>query len=155
MFLLTFAVHALDQGGIDSLKSVIETTEHDTSVCDTYLRWGEEVYIANPDTALILWQKAYDIAKKNLPNGQSVPLPALEKKYLSSLADALNNIGYIYQSQGDIQKGLKYYFKALKIDEELGNKNGVATSLNNIGAIYKNQGDIQMGLEYYFKSLKI
>ncbi|MBI4645263.1 MAG: hypothetical protein HY738_01395 [Bacteroidia bacterium] len=30
----------------------------------------------------------------------------------------------------------KYYFKALKIDEELGNKNGIATKLGNIGALY-------------------
>jgi len=137
---------------IDSLKSIIELEEHDTLVCKAYLDWGEEVYLNNPDTALILWQKANDLAEKNLA---ASPSTSLEKKYLSSLADALNNIGYIYMNQGDIQKGLEYYFKCLKIDEELGNKKEMAISLNNIGGIYKNQGDIQRGLEYFFKSLKI
>lgn len=144
---------------IDSLKLVIEKVEHDTSVCQAYLSWGEQVYMSNPDTALVLWQKALDIAARNVLQGPSNALPAgqagLEKKYLSALADALNNIGYIYGEKGEITKALEYYHKSLKIEEEIGNKQGIATSINNIGYIYKNQGDIPKTLEYFHKSLKI
>jgi len=152
ILLLSYSLKAQDQRTVDSLKSVIEAAKHNTSVCNAYLSWGEEVYMSNPDTAVILFHKARETAERNLAAG---PPPALEKKYLSSLADALNNIGYIYMNQGDIPKALEFYHKSLKIEEELGNKKGIATSLNNIGAIYNSQGDIPKALEYYHKSLKI
>ena len=74
---------------------------------------------------------------------------------LTHLGGALNNIGYVYRNQGDIPKALEYYHKSLKIQEEIGDKSGIATSLNNIGLIYYNQGDLPKALEYYHKSLKI
>ncbi len=154
---MTFMANAADKHLIDSLKLVIEEARHDTLVCDAYLSWGMEAYRSNPDTALILWRKAHDIAKVNLAshppdNNQGI---ILEKKYLSLLADALNNIGVYYMNQGDIQKGLEYYLKSLKNQEKIGDKKGVATSLSNIGLVYKKRGDIQKALEYNFKSLKI
>ena len=147
---------------IDSLKTVIQNAKHDTSVCDAYLALGEQVYLRNPGTALLLWQKAQDLAEKNLANS---PRPIFEKKYLLALSAALNNIGYIYKNQGDIPKGLVYYHKSLKIKEDMAElpdpstaragKKGMATSLNNIGLIHMNQGDIFNALEYHHKSLKI
>jgi len=152
ILLLSYSAKARDQHIIDSLKSVIEKAEHDTSICNAYLGWGEQVYLGNPDTAVILFHKARETAEGNLASG---PRTALEKKYLSSLADALNNIGYIYDSQGDIPKALEYFHKSLKIREDIGDKKGIAISLNNIGNIYKNQGDIPKALEYFHKSLII
>ena len=64
--LLTFVANAKDQHPIDSLRSVIATAEYDTAICNAYLSWGEEVYLSNPDTALILWQIAHDLADHNL-----------------------------------------------------------------------------------------
>ena len=152
MFLLTFEVHAQDQKVIDSLKTVIQNAEHDTSICNAYLSWGEQLYLRNPDTAIKLFHKAREIAKINLA---ASPTLTFKKKYLSSLAGALNNTGYIYSDQGNIAKALEYFFECLKIDELLGNRNGVANSLNNIGYIYINQGDNKLALEYYIKSLAI
>ncbi|PCH98897.1 MAG: hypothetical protein COB85_00935 [Bacteroidetes bacterium] len=152
MVLSTLATYAQDQRAIDSLKSIIETGKHDTSICNAYLRWGEQIYLNDPDTALVLWQKAHDIAKENLDSG---PSSILEKKYLSSFGEALNNIGYIYEHLGDIEKGLEYYRRSLEILKESGDKNGVATLFNNIAHIYYHQGDIEEALEYYNMSLKI
>jgi len=131
---------------------VIKEAKHDTAVCNAYLSWGEEVYFNDPDTAFILFKKARKIADANLASSTQ---PALEKKYLTFLAKALNSIGFVYNDQGDIPKALEYYHKSLKIDEEIGNKNGIANSLNNIGFVYKNQGDIPNALEFYHKSLKL
>ena len=143
---------AKDQHIIDSLKAIIEAADHDSSVCSAYLLWGEEIYLSNLDTAHILWQKAHDIARENLT---ADPTPTLKKKYLSSLAVALINIGYIHYNQGGIQKALEYFFKSLKIREEIGDKMGVASCLHNIGATYMYQGNIQKALEFNHKSLKI
>ncbi len=66
------------------------------------------------------------------------------------IAESLNNIGNIYYSKGDpsitssredaikagIPKALEYYSKSLKIQEEIGDKKGIAYSLNNIGILY-------------------
>jgi len=169
-----------DQRVIDSLKSLIETAEYacpgpcpgDTSICHAYITWGEQVYLSNPDTAMLLFHKVREIAEKNLDDSQFNGLPAsggqagaLEKKYILYLAEALNNIGYLYMNQGDIPKALDYHFKSLKMREEIGNspdprttragKNGIAESLNNIALIYNKQGDIPKALEYFHKSLKI
>ena len=67
----------------------------------------------------------------------------------------INNIGTIYDDQGDIAKALDYYHKGLNLYEEMGNKKGMALALNNIGYIYYNQADIKNALDYYNKSLKI
>ncbi|MFB0924012.1 MAG: tetratricopeptide repeat protein, partial [Vicingaceae bacterium] len=90
----------------------------------------------------------YELIKKLLKTNKT---KALKK----SLANSLNNIGTIYNDQGDIPKAVEYYHKSFKIQEEIGDKEGIATSLNNIGYIYHNQGDIPKALEYYHKSLNI
>jgi len=77
------------------------------------------------------------------------------KSLKNSLADALNNIGFIYHHQGKNNEALDFYNRSLKIQEEIGNKKGMASSLNNIGAIYKRKGDAKEALNCYNKSYKI
>ncbi|MBL4716838.1 MAG: tetratricopeptide repeat protein, partial [Bacteroidia bacterium] len=45
-----------------------------------------------------------------------------------------------YDEEGDYSKALEYYFKALKIDEEMGNKREIASILGNIGSLYTETG---------------
>jgi len=54
-----------------------------------------------------------------------------------------------------IVKGMGDWRESLKMQEESGDKQGMATSLNMIGNIYREVGDFQGGLDYFFKSLKI
>jgi len=141
-----------DERAIDSPKNIIETANHDTSICSAYISWGEEVYLQNSDTALILWQKAHDLAEKNLADA---PPTTLEKKFLGFLSEALNNIGYIYYMQGDNPKAMEHHQKSLKIKEGAGNKVGIASSLNNMGLIYQSQGDISNALACYQRCMKL
>ena len=90
----------------------------------------------------------YELIKKEVKINKS-------KKLKASLAVALDNIGFIYNDQGEIKKALEYHHKSLKVKEELRDETGIATSLNNIGTIYGNKGDVTKALEYYHKSLKI
>ncbi len=67
----------------------------------------------------------------------------------------LGNIGSVYRNQGDstvaagdtalamadkYPKALEYYFRALKMSEELGNKSHIASWLGNIGSLYTRTG---------------
>ncbi|MFR9553523.1 MAG: tetratricopeptide repeat protein [Rikenellaceae bacterium] len=69
----------------------------------------------------------------------------------TQLATSYNNIGAVYNNQGDYPKALEYYFMALEIYEKVLSKEhpSTATSYNNIGLVYKNQGDYPKALEYY------
>ena len=78
----------------------------------------------------------------------------------------LGNIGIVYKAQGAasteasakvelFSKALDYHFKALKMKEELGNKNGIANTLGNIGNVYTEQKDYPKALDYHFKALKM
>lgn len=73
------------------------------------------------------------------------------------IALSYNNIGLVYEKQGDYAKSLDYFFKTLAIDEKiLGTEHpSTATVYNNIGAVYDDQGDYSKALEYHFKALEI
>ena len=109
--------------------------------------------------ALECFQHAVKIREKILRDKTADGITMLNDFQISlfkkQLATSFNNIGFIYNDQGDIAKGLEYLHLGLKLREEIGDKKDVAVSLNIIGMVYKNQGDFDKGLEYYYKSLKI
>ena len=96
------------------------------------------------------------------------------------ITNNLGNIGGVYSIEGDLAgthgdtilmkqkyyQALEYYFKALKVAQEAGNKNAIAYELGNIGALYisapslkPTQGENKKGLalaeEYLMEELKI
>ena len=93
------------------------------------------------------------------------------KNYIESWIGNIGNVYYLqasspftiasHNSAGQITRGelysraLDYYLKALKMAEELGDKNGIARHLGNIGGVYKDQGDYPKAFEYSFKALKM
>lgn len=81
----------------------------------------------------------------------------LHGKESKEAASSYNNIGWVYKYQGDYDKALEYYFKALEIWEKVfGTEHpNMASSYNNIGMVYYNQGDYYKALEHLFKALAI
>ena len=84
----------------------------------------------------------------------------------NGIASVLGSIGNVYNRQAEaltkpyerdglFTKALDYYFRALKIAEELGNKNIISSWLCNIGLVYKDQADYPKSLDCFFRSLKI
>ena len=136
---------------IDSLKLVLKSAKHDTTRC-TIL--NAMVEVEEDDS---LWQKYNDqlkaIAEKNLASS-SLSGP-LKKNYLQHLANSLNNIGFFYNSTGEIKKALDNCSRSLKIQEQIGDKEGCATSLNMLATIFEKQGQIKKALDYFMCSLKI
>ncbi|CAF1541544.1 unnamed protein product, partial [Didymodactylos carnosus] len=68
-----------------------------------------------------------------------------------------NNIGLVYNDQGQYSQALKYYEQSLEIRlKTLGpNHSIVAITYNNIGGVYNDQGEYSQALKYYEQSLEI
>ena len=147
---------------IDSLKLTLKTAKHDTTRCVILAQLAEVA----PDGE---WEKFNEqlknLAETNLKNLSNLQRQSVEfknsnssfltKKFKKHLANSLNNIGTIFDTQGDNAKALEYYDKSLKLQQEIGDKLGVASTLNNIGFIYNSQGNISKALEYWNNGLKI
>lgn len=134
---------------IDSLKLALKSANTDTTKINILLKLVENI----SDDAV--WPKYNDLMLKiseRLVNTNNI---TIAKKAKKGLADAYNNIGFMYNNQGDIPNALEFFSKSLKMQEELGFKDGIAELLSNIGVIYYSQNELARALEYYLKSLKI
>ena len=105
-----------------------------------------------PILTINYWDSISIITNKAISNYEPNEAP---KVYYIYLANTLNNLGYIYDDDGDSPKALNYYLRSLKLRKEIGNQEGIAESLNNIGFLYGQQGDAVNALEYFHNSLKI
>jgi tetratricopeptide (TPR) repeat protein len=65
----------------------------------------------------------------------------------------LNNIGLVYNMQGEYTTALDYYTRSLQIARELGDRWGEARTPNNIGTVYALIGEYEKALEYYTQAL--
>jgi len=155
ILLLSYSVQAQEKNRIDSLKSELTKNLADTTHINVLTELGEMGMILR----IPYWDSIATKVKKSLanqppPTGKQVRT-AITNSLLTSLAGALNNIGFINKEQGDMPKALENYHKSLKIYEETGNNKGTATSLYNIGNIYRQHGNIPQALQYFQKSLKV
>ncbi|MBO1736337.1 tetratricopeptide repeat protein, partial [Barnesiella sp. GGCC_0306] len=103
------------------------------------------IYIVDYKKAKEYITRSLDIARKE--NGEES----------NQVAASYNNIGRVYDSQGDYAKAMEYYNKSLLIYGKVFGPDhpNVAALYNNIGGIYDSQGDYVKSLEYYNKSLLI
>ena len=122
---------------------------------------------AQLDTTNIEWQNdagEYICAylanyPKALSYYECVLRQSIEQEGAESLriAEAYNNIGYIYSCQGHEVKALEFYDKALGIQERdsaLDNPS-IASTYSNIGVIYYKQADYSKAMEYFEKALGV
>ena len=80
-------------------------------------------YRGDPEKCLSLLNRAYLIYQKI--------------GYEAGVASCLNDLGFIYEKQGNVQKALEYTLKALGLLKQEGKKSDRASILNNIGNYYK------------------
>jgi len=71
------------------------------------------------------------------------------------LAKVYIKLGIAYKNLSDNAKALEYYQKALFINEEIGDKDGIARNLGNIGNVFNELSDYPKALEFYSKALQI
>jgi tetratricopeptide (TPR) repeat protein len=139
------------QSRIDSLQSALKTAKHDTSRVGILLAWAEAMYMTKPDSALLLWEQALRICKSSPGSADS----KVKAHLLRSQAEAVNNMGYIFNSKGDVIKAREYYEESLRLRKLSGDKKGVAEAVNNLGFTFYNQGDIARAIEYFLHSMQL
>ena len=66
---------------------------------------------------------------------------------------AYNNIASIYFQQLEFEKAAEFFKKSLALEEEFGDKNGIALKYNNLGAVYKELGDMDIAERYHREAL--
>ncbi len=94
------------------------------------------------DTARMYYQKGIDLSKK-----MKSPL---------GVAKFQQNMGVLAIHQGNYTEGVDYYLKALKVYEELHEKDLTVGLLNNMGTLYSCRlGEHEKALTYYQKGLAI
>jgi len=62
------------------------------------------------------------------------------------------NIGLIYYNQANFSKALDYFFKSIRIFEEINFQKGLSTCYGNIVLVYTDLGEIDKALEFAFKA---
>ena len=137
---------------VASLKKVIKSAKHDTTIVNAWKAWDDIIYVDDPKLDFELNRKIDSLCAVNLKK-------KLTKKerdsFLDSQGFALNSLGLIYMYQGDNAKAVDYYTQSLNIQKKLGDKEGIANTLNNIGLVYNEQGDYAKAIDNYNQSLKI
>ncbi len=126
----------------DSLWKVYNnTSQSDTNRLKAIYDIAWAYLYVNPDSAILLAEKQLQLAQKTN-----------QKKYE---AIALKIIGGAFLNKDNSQKALDYLLKALKLNEDIGDKHGIGSCSNNLGAVYQYQSNYAKALEYYLKSLRI
>lgn len=135
---------------IDSLLNLIKTDKPDTNKVKHLNELGWELMKSNPDTSIIIGNQALQLAEEiSVSTDETIAMAG--KK---GIAKSLGNLGSYYRMKADYPKALHYYFKALKMAEDLKYKILIAKIFTSIGIAYKEQADYPKALDYYFKSLK-
>lgn len=94
---------------------------------------------------------ALDYNQQALEMAEQVEKPSHHIK--RNINVSLNSIGNLYKTLEQYDLAILQFERALKMDEQLGNKLGLAVNHQNIGQCLENKGDLDGALEHYRKSL--
>ena len=70
-------------------------------------------------------------------------------------AALLHHLGMVAQRRGDYEAALDWYRQSLAIEEQLGNRAGMAGSYHHLGMVAQDKGDYEAALDWYRQSLAI
>jgi serine phosphatase RsbU (regulator of sigma subunit)/NADH:ubiquinone oxidoreductase subunit E len=77
----------------------------------------------------------------------------LAKNDLRNASDFLNQIAVIYWTRNHFETCAEYYLKSLKLNQQLGNQNGIAGINSNLGMIYADLGQYQKSVDHLTKAV--
>lgn len=136
---------------------------------------------SHPDSADLLARQAYELAErigskqymaeslilqavllgKAFKNEEALALNeralklAEEGGYRKEMGKVLNNIGIIYQNQGDYARSDLYFQRALSIRAGMKDTRGTIGTLSNIGINHRSRGDFPKAMQYGHRTLAL
>ena len=96
---------------------------------------------SNPDTAFVFTKKALLLAEKI--------------NFHAGLAQAYENLGWIFYNQGIFRQAIAYFLKAIDFYKETGDKKGLAQTYNHLGIAYYYGLETEIALQSHLEALKI
>jgi len=128
---------------IDSLMNVLKTAKEDTS----------KVKTLNALSKQLCDKSKYTDANKYAEEALAL---AIKLDFKKGMASANSEIGIcIGMGQNDKPKALKYHLEALKIRQEIGDKQNMVICYHNIGLNYNSQGNYEKAMEYQKANLNL
>ncbi len=136
--LLFFTTGYGQKAKVDSLYQLLSTAKDDTSRVKFMWQLARDIGVYNPDSALILSQKALYLARK-------IDYKEGESRSLGILANTFVKIG-------NYPRALELNLEKLQLEEKRNNPRNMASVLMNIGVVYVLQEDYRNALSYYSKA---
>jgi DNA-binding winged helix-turn-helix (wHTH) protein/tetratricopeptide (TPR) repeat protein len=103
--------------------------------------WADAIAETDAPESIRLYQQAQAIFRKN---GSQ-----------ANVADVLNNLGNVYEAQGDPASSEKMLREALAIYRALDDKRGLVSTIGNIGDDRMDQGDLRGAIQLYEEQLQL
>jgi tetratricopeptide (TPR) repeat protein len=158
----------------ENMKKAESLTNNKKDLMYIYNKIGQILNMAHySDDALVYYNKSLNLAKDlNNKNMQGIVLKNIADVYYydkkefdkaldyyekslknlqtnkSSKAAIYTNAAFIYKKKGDYQKAVKYFQKAIEIDEEYESYDSVSINKLNIGNVYREMGDYSNAEKY-------
>lgn len=179
---LLWATAANSYGQNDSIRQLLKThTKQDTAYINLLTEYAFSFDDRNYDSTLYHANVALSLSQKlNYSKGKAAAfwLKGLSYYYLDKIDSAKINLeqalplareskaareeGRIYNTlanvaryRGNQSEALNFYFKSLRIKQQIGDQLGAAITLNNIANVYSEEKDWKRALPYYQQSLAI
>lgn len=125
----------------DSFIKLIRVDKEDTNKVKHLIFLSRELSVQNADSAYIISCAAADLAKKI--------------NWSKGIAGSDIALAWCYNVKGNFSRSLELNFKALKMGEEIGDKEIILTALTHIGQNFYSDGDVEKAIEYHSKALEI
>ncbi|MBI4944977.1 MAG: tetratricopeptide repeat protein [Bacteroidetes bacterium] len=134
-------VNAAQKQKSDSLLNIINAGNQDTLKVNAYASLCLELKNNDPDKAIGYARQCLDLA--------------LKSGYKPGIALCNDNIGLVYEMQGQFEKAIDCASKSLKLRLEMNDRKGMMRCYCNMGNVFYSQGIYDKSLDCYLKSLKI
>jgi len=125
-------VNAQDETNVaDKMRAEIENRTGEAKVNSLNRLSTKMLEMKMPKDATKFAQEALDMSK--------------QMNFSQGIADAHDQLGFVYQSKYDYTNAMEEFVAARKIRDDLNNTKGIATSKNNIGKVFLLQEDTDNG----------
>ncbi|CAL2074512.1 tetratricopeptide repeat protein [Tenacibaculum sp. 190524A02b] len=148
-FFLSFIGYAQSYDSIALvLKDKVENSATDSIKIDAKIELIKKLQKFDLDTCRIVINEVLTTLKKKQKSNR-------DTYYKKKEAEALNYLGIIENKQGNPEKALSYYLKALDISKKNKDSTIIGLGLHNLGMFYRRQKNYEKSIAYLKKALVV